>query len=153
MPTSPALDDLCPCQDDANGPTYRECCRRYHQRLIADPNAQGLMRSRYTAYAMGLTDYIMETTHREHPQYRRSVGLWRRELDSYYRSTEFLGLKILECEDLSPEMATVTFQATLSTEGNRFILQEKSIFRKIGSRWLYFAGDSSTVAIENEKAT
>ena len=40
---------------------YKRCCEPLHQgRPAATPEA--LMRSRYTAYAMGLVDYVMDTT-------------------------------------------------------------------------------------------
>lgn len=47
----------CPCGSDP----LDDCCGRYHQGHPA-PTAEALMRSRYSAYALGLVDYLRDTT-------------------------------------------------------------------------------------------
>jgi hypothetical protein len=49
----------CPC---SSGLAYTACCGRYHQGAPA-PNAEALMRSRYTAYVMGHEDYLLANWH------------------------------------------------------------------------------------------
>ncbi len=50
----------CPC---GKGLVYQDCCKRIHQ----DPNnaihPEQLMRARYTAYTLGLTEFIIQTYH------------------------------------------------------------------------------------------
>ena len=48
----------CPC---GTGKEYSHCCGIYHQGQPA-PTAEALMRSRYSAYAIGHVDYIIRTT-------------------------------------------------------------------------------------------
>ena len=48
----------CPC---GSGDPLDDCCGRYHQGHPA-PTAEALMRSRYSAYALGLVDYLRDTT-------------------------------------------------------------------------------------------
>lgn len=48
----------CPC---GSALAYDDCCAPYHQGLVA-PNAEALMRSRYSAYVRKDIDYIIDTT-------------------------------------------------------------------------------------------
>ncbi|MCZ9308704.1 YchJ family protein [Corynebacterium uberis] len=47
----------CPC---GTGLSYGECCRRYHAGHTA-PTAAALMRSRFSAFAVGDADYLLAT--------------------------------------------------------------------------------------------
>ena len=53
-------DDRCPC---GTGETYGECCGRYLQDGRTAPTAEALMRSRYTAYAVGSADHLFRSWH------------------------------------------------------------------------------------------
>lgn len=124
---------LCPC---GSGQKYKKCCRRYHQGARA-PDALSLMRSRYSAYAAGAVDYIIDTTHPDNPQYDTDRERWRNEILAFCRGTRFEGLEILAYRNTDSE-ATVRFVARLS--GDR--MEECSRFL-FDDRWLYHS------AIEN----
>ena len=47
----------CPCCSGKSA----ICCQKYHKGLTPE-NALVLMRSRYSAYALGVGDYLIETT-------------------------------------------------------------------------------------------
>ncbi len=49
----------CPCD---TGKPYPSCCGRFHDGRPA-PTAVALMRSRYSAFALGLGSYLLETWH------------------------------------------------------------------------------------------
>src|SRR5687767_4517162 len=52
----------CPCNSPG---AYLQCCGRWHSgplHLLA-PDAEVLMRSRYSAYVLGDLDYLLETWH------------------------------------------------------------------------------------------
>ena len=49
---------VCPC---GSGNLLDACCGHYHAGTPA-PDAQTLMRSRYSAYVLGLIDYLVHTT-------------------------------------------------------------------------------------------
>ncbi|MDD2950112.1 MAG: YchJ family metal-binding protein, partial [Sulfuricurvum sp.] len=53
----------CPCH---SGEKYKKCCQPYHKGILPS-NAQKLMRSRYSAFALELSNYIMATTHPNNP--------------------------------------------------------------------------------------
>ena len=61
-----AADAPCPCGRQERGRTanYGDCCGRYLASVgVPAPDAQTLMRSRYSAYALGLTPYLLSTWH------------------------------------------------------------------------------------------
>ena len=53
------LSTPCPC---GSGASLVACCGRWHAGEAA-PTAEALMRSRYSAYVLGLEDYLLATWH------------------------------------------------------------------------------------------
>lgn len=128
--------NLCPC---GSGDDYSVCCRPYHRHEKNPPTALALMRSRYCAYAKGLVDYIIATTHPENPHYQPDRNLWRRSLKNFSQNTLFQGLKIMEYTD-GDDLATVTFAAYLKQNKQDVSFIEKSRFVKVQDKWLYLDG-------------
>ncbi|HEX5624175.1 MAG TPA: YchJ family metal-binding protein [Sulfuricurvum sp.] len=122
----------CPCH---SGEKYKKCCHPYHQGILPS-NALKLMRSRYCAYALGLSDYIIQTTHCNHPDFTDDLVSWRASIDAFSQTTDFTELKIMEFID-GDDVAYVTFKAVLN--GHPF--EEKSRFFKVGEKWLYESGE------------
>lgn len=50
----------CPC---LSGLPYGECCAVFHRGAGTAPTAERLMRSRYSAYALGEAEYLVSTWH------------------------------------------------------------------------------------------
>jgi len=123
---------LCPCH---SGKTYKECCQPYHKGALPE-NALLLMRSRYAAYALGLPEYIISTTHRDNPAYEANAARWRQAILSFSKGTRFLGLTIHSFTDGSEE-AFVIFTAHLEQNGLDATFTEKSRFLKEGKQWYY----------------
>ena len=121
----------CPCGSHTK---YKKCCAIYHRGAYA-PDALRLMRSRYCAYAVGDSRYIIHTTHQDNPDYTTDTSSWRASIDSFTRDTDFLGLDIVEFVDGECE-AFVTFVATLDSG----VMREWSRFVKVDNRWLYESG-------------
>lgn len=140
MKSLPSSDNPCPCHSNL---AYQSCCEPYHAGTQPAPDATALMRSRYSAYALGLADYILLTTHRENVQARRNFKAWRAEVLAYCQATQFLGLAVLDSAATNATTATVTFRASLSRQGTPFTMTEKSTFVKIGARWLYHSGETT----------
>ena len=57
----------CPCRSEESGDfPYARCCQPWHDGLAAGvhaPTPEALMRSRYSAYVIGLIDYLLATWH------------------------------------------------------------------------------------------
>lgn len=122
----------CPCH---SGKKYKQCCQPYHKGIFPS-NALLLMRSRYSAYALGLVEYIISTTHPNNPDASIALLDWQKAIRDFAQTTYFKGLKIVEFTD-GDEEAFVTFEATL-TDG---IMKEKSRFLKVEGKWLYESGE------------
>lgn len=88
------------------------------------------MRSRYSAYALGKADYILETTHPKSPYFEKDRKKWKKAILEFCKTTRFLKLEILGSGD-----DWVHFIAHLS-RGN---LEERSLFEKVNSKWLYLS--------------
>ena len=93
------------------------------------------MRSRYAAYALGKSRYIMETTASQ----REDRDVWRAEIERFSAGTRFTGLEILSVEP-GEEVAFVTFRAGLEQAGQDASFTERSRFVRRG-RWLYESGE------------
>lgn len=129
------IDNTCPC---GSGKLYNQCCQPYHQGAHPE-NALQLMRSRYSAYALNIPDYIVDTTHPANPQYSENKFSWKRSLTKFSRGSNFLKLEIFDFKEMN-RMATVTFTAHITQGNHDATFTEKSYFEKINNRWLYLGG-------------
>ncbi len=122
-------DLRCPC---GTGLTYGQCCHRYHAGNHHAPTAEALMRSRFTAFAAGETDYLLDTW----DPATRPAELTLDDRLEFYR------LEILETEGGGPFDATgrVKFQAFYRGLADG-VQEEDSTFRKVDGRWVYSLGD------------
>lgn len=112
---------------------YGACCGPLHSGEPA-PTAERLMRSRYSAFALGLTDYLLQSWH---PSTRPSANGF--ELDE---SVVWKRLLIEQIEGGGPfdSGGYVTFAAIARTPGGRFEQRERSRFLREGGRWRYVDG-------------
>ena len=120
---------MCPC---GSGKKYKKCCEPFHKGKKKPKNALLLMKSRYSAYAMNKTKYIIKTTHKNNFEWDNLN--WENEVKLFCQS-EFKQLEILEFIDGKNE-AFVEFKAYIDD----IIIQEKSRFLK-DRIWLYESGE------------
>lgn len=119
----------CPC---GSGRSLEACCGRLHAGTAA-ADAESLMRSRYSAYVLGLEDYLLATWH---PATRPA----ELELDAT-PSPQWLGLAIKSHTLTDERHATVEFVARYKLNGRAFKLHESSRFERMDGRWLYVDGE------------
>ncbi|HQT00552.1 MAG: hypothetical protein B7Y26_09020 [Hydrogenophilales bacterium 16-64-46] len=123
--------DVCPC---GSGAGLVHCCGRYHAGEAA-PDAERLMRSRYSAYVLGQEAYLLATWH---PATRpRTLDL------NATPRTQWLGLTVKSHAEQDADHATVEFVARYKRNGRAFRLHETSRFFRIEGRWVYVDGDIS----------
>jgi len=123
----------CPCQ---SGLPYAECCGPLHRGERAAPTAEALMRSRYSAFAVGDADYLRATWH---PSTRPA------ELD-LDPATRWVRLDVLATSAGGPfdTAGTVEFRATYRDPGEApGSLHEVSRFVREDGRWSYVDGSVS----------
>lgn len=125
----------CPCCSQKD---YASCCKVFHEGALPT-NALQLMRARYCAYALNISDYLVATTHPASPHYVENKFIWKRNLSNFSKQFVFQGLEILDFQE-KISLATVTFIASLA-QGNRdATFTERSYFEKFNNRWLYRSG-------------
>ena len=90
------------------------------------------MRSRYSAYVLGLEDYLLQTWHPE----TRPIALNLAE----DIATKWLGLQIKHAESNGISTATVYFVARYKVGSKAERLHELSEFVRIDTRWYYLTG-------------
>ena len=122
----------CPC---CSGNEYRKCCEIFHDGALPK-HALELMRSRYTAYALNIPDYIIATTHPKNPHYSSDHLSWKREISEFSKNFTFHKLEITDSEEKGLA-ATVTFTAHISQPSCDATFTEKSAFEKVKGKWLY----------------
>jgi SEC-C motif-containing protein len=126
-----APDQPCPCGAPAR---YVACCGRYHTGPLhlQAPDAERLMRSRYSAYTLSLSDYLLATWH---ASTRPSA------LEPDPPGLKWLGLDVRHHAQQDEDHATVSFVARSKLGGRAHRLQETSRFVRELGRWYYVDGD------------
>lgn len=117
----------CPC--DLAAP-YVDCCGRYHAGVPA-PDAASLMRSRYSAYVLGLAGYLTATWHPDTRPAALSLD------DAPGRRIRWLGLTVHEHHQ-EGDHAEVRFTARYRVGGGSAVkMTEHSRFQRLQGRWFY----------------
>lgn len=122
----------CPC---GSGRGYAACCARLHEGAVA-ATAEELMRSRYAAFAVGESDYLLRTWHpRTRPE--------DLDLDPRQRWTS---LRVVSTDQGGPgdETGSVVYVARyLGVDGKPHEFREHARFARRGRRWVYVDGEMS----------
>ena len=115
----------CPCK---SGKEYDKCCEVFHKGKFAKTPLE-LMRSRYSAYVMTLTDYLIDTD-------RNSTQNDIIDIENFSKGVDWIGLKIISSKDNMVEV-----KAYYKTGSGVYVLYEKSNFVLENGRWLYDGGE------------
>ena len=130
--------DPCPC----GGATYEQCCAPYH-RGVEPPDAERLMRSRYTAFTLGEHDHLWRTLHPDHDDRARDPSEWARELAAGLKKLRYRRLRILDTAPPDADgVAQVLFHVTLSAGRRDASFAELSTFAHDGDGWRYLVGET-----------
>ena len=110
---------------------YARCCGRFLDAGNAAPDAQSLMRSRYTAFSRERADYLLASWHPT----RRPPAL------EFEHGAKWLGLQVRAYRSTGPDTAEVEFVARHRVAGRAVRLHERSRFVREEGRWYYVDGD------------
>ena len=131
----------CPCRSRR---LLKRCCGPVLAGRPAE-SPEALMRSRYAAYALGRTDYIVATTDPGGPQWQGEPGgdtaPWEADIRRFCETTRFVGLRILEAPEPVGDEGTVSFRAELEQGGRDASFAERSRFTRADGRWRYHSGE------------
>lgn len=123
MPSS-----ACPC---CSSKSYNICCGPFLNRSATAKTAKQLMRSRYSAYALGgHGDYLLETWHPD-----SAGGLTAESLSA--KTLNWQGLRILDFSQNGNE-SMVEFEARfVDGDSSPGLHHETSRFVRLNGKWLY----------------
>ncbi len=127
----------CPCGRMGSGLkplSLAACCGPYLDNFAdrAAPDAQALMRSRYTAFVLERADYLLATWHAGH----RPVSI------AFDAGVKWLGLELRKHRQLDASHAEVEFVARQKSPATPALrLHERSRFIRELDRWYYVDGD------------
>ena len=112
---------------------YTNCCGRYadHFDTTPAPDAEHLMRSRYSAFVRERADYLLATWHPS----KRPESL------TFDAGAKWLGLDVRSHQPTGADTAEVEFVARYRVAGQAVRLHERSRFVRENGRWMYVDGD------------
>ncbi len=125
--------ELCPCGTQQ---PYDNCCGRYISEKHIAPDAESLMRSRYTAYQRGDVAWLIASWHKS----QRSADL-AQQLSASFAETQWMGLNIISHSyNNDSNEAFVTFFARYCEKNQSSAIYERSRFIREEQRWYYVDG-------------
>ncbi|MDN7124124.1 YchJ family protein [Pseudidiomarina terrestris] len=121
----------CPC----GGGLYRKCCGRFHPQAAGEAalpsSPEQLMRSRYSAFALGLSDYLLSTWHPD----------TRPEQLDLADNPKWVQLQIVS-SDQQGAQGLVHFRAYFQVGQELSVHDELSSFVKEQGRWYYLKANN-----------
>lgn len=120
--------DLCPCGSTR---PYTKCCGRWHSGTAA-PDAEALMRSRYSAFVLCDERYLLATWHAS----TRPAAI------PFTQHQKWLGLSIVDASSTGAASAEVEFIARSRVSNAAAVRHhERSRFVREDGVWFYVDGD------------
>ena len=112
---------------------YANCCGRFvdHVDDAPAPDAEHLMRSRYSAFVNERADYLLATWHSS----TRPASL------DFEVDAKWLGLDVRGYDVTGADTAEVEFVARYRVAGRAVRMHERSRFMRENGRWFYLDGD------------
>lgn len=125
----------CPCgRTNTKGKAlaYADCCARFveHYETVPAPDAEHLMRSRYSAFVVENAAYLLATWHSS----QRPASL------DFEAGAKWLGLQVKDFQPTDSDKAEVEFVARFRVGGRAIRLHERSRFLREEGRWYYVDG-------------
>ena len=126
------MADLCIC---GSAKAFDSCCGRFLSGGEQAKTPEQLMRSRYSAYALGdYGEYLLRSWFPATARDLSAAALSRRDCD-------WVKLEVLS-KSQSGDSGQVEFKAWFRTEGGDLnVLHEKSVFTRVAGRWFYIGGE------------
>jgi SEC-C motif-containing protein len=123
--------EKCPCGKDK---TYQKCCGEVHMDSQPAICAEDLMRSRYTAFTLGMGQYLNDSHSKStrNEDEKDSIAQWSKSVK--WIKLEVLNSSLGQCEDTK---GTVEFKAHFKQGLFKKVIHENSSFIKEEGKWYY----------------
>lgn len=122
------MSEVCVC---GSGKVFQKCCGRFLNKNQLAKTPEQLMRSRYSAYALGgYGEYLLKT-------WLPSMAQGLSVVELSQKSNDWIRLEVLD-KSQQGDNGTVVFNAYYQhADGTEQSMHEKSIFKRIKGQWLY----------------
>lgn len=132
----------CTCGSDS---PYSDCCGPYLDGTEKPPTAEALMRARYSAFAKGEVQFIVDTIDPAHRDGVSADGFRK-----WAERSEWLGLEICRTKDGGPDdtEGIVEFKALYREKDKRQVHHEIAEFRKSDDQWFFVDGNPPNVVTQ-----
>jgi len=131
------MSQLCFC---GSGKSFTACCEPYITGQVLPPTSEACLRSRYSAYVLCNTDYILSTIHPdERPKYDR------KGIEKWSKNSQWISLQVISSQD-TEDTGHIEFIATFKESFITKKHHEKSEFSKIEGKWYFKNGNVVPVA-------
>ena len=125
--------ETCPC---GSGIPFANCCEPVIKGERESETAEQLMRARYSAFATGVVEFIVATTH---STTRPEVNL--ADITEWSQTSTWHGLQIIATRDVDENKTFVSFEAQFTQRGEDVSHREMSLFEREGGKWRFVTGD------------
>ena len=124
----------CPC---TSGKDFAGCCEPILEQQQKAVTAEQLMRSRYTAYALGKVDWIIDS---QSPDGRQFVD--RAATEQWSKRATWHRMEVVDVKDGGPDDTEgfVDFKAYYTIAGEAITHHEVASFRKEDGTWYFVDG-------------
>ena len=115
-----------------NSISFQDCCEPYIKGIANAPTSEKLMRSRYSAFATGAANYLVNTTHISKRRLHN-----KKDILAWSQANKWLKLEVLASTE-----TTVTFKAYYLDENLKAqVHYEHSTFKLENDNWFYVDGE------------
>jgi SEC-C motif-containing protein len=115
-----------------NNVSFQNCCEPYIKGIKNASTAEVLMRSRYSAFATGAANYLVNTTHISKRRFHN-----KKDILDWSQANKWLKLEVLATTE-----NTVTFKAYYLDENLKAqVHYEHSTFKLENEKWFYVDGE------------
>ena len=123
-------EELCPCK---SGKNYADCCEKIINGTVKAETPEALMRARYSAYATGAIDFIIDSTHSSQRENND-----REEIRRWSQNSQWDGLEIIRTENGGPDDDSGI--ARYHDRGISMEHHEIAEFRRENGDWYFYDG-------------
>jgi SEC-C motif-containing protein len=144
----------CPC---GSGKSYADCCKSAHEFGMITSSGADLIRARFSAYAIGDTEFIINTSSEQSPDHQYYSALpgntvknfkrWGRDINTSMMKDYFFVKVEVDSEALDEgedDVSTVIFRHLAIQKGSNIMypIQEKAtLVKDDGVAWKYVLGE------------
>lgn len=121
-----------------SGAEFKDCCQPFIDGAAKPATAEALMRSRFSAYAIGAIAYILRSTHPSTERFHNAGAIEKWARSSVWQKLEIVSKSAGEAND---KKGTVEFKAYFLNENEQpQIHHELSNFEKYLGKWFFVDG-------------